>query len=87
MVAYVYHMFKEHWCGDDVEYSNEVWSRQYSTNRDPSIMADFFQPDPNTWYTIWSHIAMNTAGARAHLVVLNAGHAFCKAMHCASARP
>eukprot|EP00892_Ulva_mutabilis_P008553 jgi/Ulvmu1/606/UM001_0614.1 len=62
VVAYVYHMFKEHWCGDDFEYSNELWARQYRTNREPVVPKDFFQPNPDEWYTIWSHVKMNTAG-------------------------
>ena len=63
MVAYVYHMFKQHWCGDDFDFSNDMWLRKYSTNRNPSVPKNFFQPNPDEWYTIWSHVAMNTAGA------------------------
>ena len=62
MVAYVYHMFKEHWCGDDFEYSNDLWAREYRTNRVPVIPKNFFQPNPDEWYTVWSHVKMNTAG-------------------------
>lgn len=43
LVAYLYHMFKIHWCGDDI------------------VFADF-EPVPETWYTIWSHVRMNDAG-------------------------
>lgn len=43
LVAYVYHMFKTHWCGDD-------------------LMFEDFEPMPETWYTIWSHVRMNDAG-------------------------
>lgn len=63
MVAYVYHMDKVHWCGDDFEFGNEVWAREYFTPKDPVVPKDFFQPNPDEWYTIWSHVAMNTAGA------------------------
>lgn len=62
IVAYVYHMNKTHWCGDDFEYSNDLWARTYSTNREPSIPKNFFQPQPEEWYTVWSHVKMNTAG-------------------------
>lgn len=62
LVAYVYHMFKQHWCGDDFEYSNELFAREYSTNRVPVIPKDFFQPKAEEWYTVWSHVKMNTAG-------------------------
>lgn len=67
LVAYVYHMFKQHWCGDDFEYSNELFAREYSTNREPVIPKDFFQPKPDEWYTIWSHVKMNSAGQTAQL--------------------
>lgn len=62
IVAYVYHMNKTHWCGDDFEYSNDLWSRIYSTNREPVVPKNFFQPQPDEWYTVWSHVKMNTAG-------------------------
>jgi hypothetical protein len=63
MVAYVYHMFKEHWCGDDFEFQNDMWERTYKTNKDPKVTESFFQPNPKEWYTIWSHVRMNDAGA------------------------
>lgn len=62
LVAYVYHMNKQHWCGDDIEYSNTMWGRKYDTARKTGIHKSFFQPNPDEWYTIWSHVAMNTAG-------------------------
>lgn len=62
LVAYVYHMNKTHWCGDDFEYSNQLWSRIYSTPRTPEVPKDYFQPNPDEWYTVWSHVQMNTAG-------------------------
>jgi len=61
----VYHMFKEHWCGDDFKYSNDLWAREYRTNRVPVIPKNFFQPNPEEWYTVWSHVKMNTAGLDA----------------------
>jgi hypothetical protein len=61
-VAYVYHMYKEHWCGDDFDFSNPVWARQYKTAHVPVVPKDFYQPSANEWYTIWSHVQMNTAG-------------------------
>jgi hypothetical protein len=61
--AYVYHMFKQHWCGDDFEYSNNLWARSYSTAKVADVPKDFFQPQPEEWYTVWSHVKMNTAGA------------------------
>ena len=64
-MAYVYHMFKEHWCGDDFEYSNDMWARTYSTARMPEVPKNFFQPKADEWYTVWSHVAMNTAGTFA----------------------
>jgi hypothetical protein len=63
LVAYVYHMFKQHWCGDDFEYSNNLWARSYSTAKVADVPKDFFQPQPEEWYTVWSHVKMNTAGA------------------------
>ena len=70
IVAYVYHMNKTHWCGDDFEYSNDLWARTYSTNREPSIPKNFFQPQPDEWYTVWSHVKMNTAGECSGCAVL-----------------
>lgn len=67
LVAYVYHMFKEHWCGDDFEYSNEQFARVYRTNREPEVPKDFFQPEAGDWYTVWSHVKMNTAGCAIHM--------------------
>lgn len=64
VVAYVYHMLKEHWCGDDFEFRHPMWERQYRTARAPNVPKDFFQPDTDAWYTLWSHVQMNTAGAR-----------------------
>ena len=62
MVAYVYHMFKEHWCGDDFEYENDMWAATYRTQKTPQVNVSFFQPNPEEWYTIWSHVKMNSAG-------------------------
>ena len=67
LVAYVYHMGKVNTCGDDFEYSNNVWAREYSTLNQPVISKNFFQPNPDEWYTVWSHIQMNTAGMLAFL--------------------
>lgn len=72
LVAYVYHMNKTHWCGDDFEYSNQLWSRIYSTPRTPEVPKDYFQPNPDEWYTVWSHVQMNTAGV--YLVRMCAPH-------------
>lgn len=71
MVSYVYHMFKEHWCGDDFEFSNDLWARTYSTPKTPEVPRNFFQPQPDEWYTVWSHVQMNSAGVlRCHMPVL-----------------
>lgn len=69
LVSYVYHMFKDHWCGDDFEFSNDVWSRTYKTARQPELPKNFFQPKQDEWYTIWSHIEMNSAGVYSVLTV------------------
>jgi hypothetical protein len=58
LAAYVYHMFKEHWCGDDFEFSSEKYAAQASDG----TPFNFFQPDPEKWYHIQTHIRMNTAG-------------------------
>jgi hypothetical protein len=62
--AYVYHMYKVKPCGDDYYYENDMWSRNYTSPKTKVIPASYFQPDTETWYTIWSHVKMNTAGAR-----------------------
>ena len=62
LVAYVYHMYRDHWCGDDFEYSNDIWAREYTTDKTPVVPKNFFQPNADEWYTVWSHIQMNTAG-------------------------
>jgi hypothetical protein len=67
LVNYIYHMFKEHWCGDDFEFSNDAWARIYRTNREPVMPENFFQPKQEEWYTIWSHVQMNSAGVCCHL--------------------
>lgn len=61
-MAYVYHMIKEHWFGDDFELSNDLWARTYSTAKQPVVPKNFFQPQPDEWYTVCSHVQMNTAG-------------------------
>lgn len=79
IVNYVYHMFKEHWCGDDFEYSNDLWAREYSTPKEPVVPKNFFQPAADEWYTIWNHVAMNDAGV-SHaqlLVMVSDGAEFC----------
>jgi hypothetical protein len=62
LAAYVYHMDNEHWCGEDMDLHNKKWAREYSTAKVAKIPANFFQPKPDEWYTIWSHVSMNTAG-------------------------
>ena len=62
-MAYVYYMDKQHWCGEDMQFENDVWQRTYSTARQANVPASFFQPQPDAWYTLWSHVAMNSAGA------------------------
>jgi hypothetical protein len=62
LVAYVYHMYKQHWCGDDYEFENQIWDRTYRTKRLPKVQKSFFQPKADEWYTIWSHVKMNQAG-------------------------
>lgn len=58
LVAYVYHMYKDHWCGQDYDFSNE----KYLAKASDGVEFDFFQPNPEKWYEIRTTIAMNTAG-------------------------
>ena len=61
--AYLYRMGKGNSCGDDFDYKNAMWARYYASPKTKSIYADYFQPEAGVWYTVWSHIKMNTAGA------------------------
>ena len=63
MQAYVYHMYKKHPCGDDFYFQNDIWARTYTSQKTKSIPASYYQPQAGVWYTIWSHVKMNTAGA------------------------
>ena len=56
-------MGKEESCGDDFSYRNAKWARTYTTPSGRSVAADYFQPQPGVWYTIWQHVKMNSAGA------------------------
>jgi hypothetical protein len=58
LAAYVYHMFKDHWCGDDFVFESPAFAAKATDGKDFS----FFQPDPEKWYTIQTHVRMNTAG-------------------------
>ena len=60
-------MDKEHPCGDDFEFANPTFARTYSSPANASIPMNFFSPAYETWYTIWSHVRMNTAGAHRWL--------------------
>ena len=42
--------------------------QEFKTARMPRVTEDFFQPQPDTWYTLWSHIAMNLAGVSRSFV-------------------
>jgi hypothetical protein len=58
LAAYVYHMFKDHWCGDDFDFSSDKFRSQASDGEE----FNFFQPSADKWYHIQTHIRMNTAG-------------------------
>jgi hypothetical protein len=55
-------MFKTHWCGDDYDFTNDLWKRTYTTPRGGRRVEEFLQPVAGEWYTLWSYVAMNTAG-------------------------
>ena len=50
-------------CGEDIDFVNAAWARQYSTQRTRHVDVDFFQPQADVWYTVWMHLQLNTAGA------------------------
>lgn len=66
MTAYVYHMFKEHWCGDDFDFTNDEFTQTLATPRmakaGKSMKISFMQPQDEEWYTITNYVKMNTAG-------------------------
>jgi hypothetical protein len=51
-------MFKDHWCGDDFDMSSD----KYASQDKNGVLSTFFQPVPEKWYHIQTHIQMNTAG-------------------------
>ena len=57
LAAYVYHVNKKHWCGDDFDFIKTFKSALVRNDR-----VGFIQPEPERWYTLTNYVKMNTAG-------------------------
>ena len=52
-------------CGADFDFEHPRFAQQFTSRKKEVVAASFFQPAAEAWYTVWSHVAMNSAGARS----------------------